>query len=109
MLDTAQFLHILAAESEHLVTLSITLPDESRGVFTRSLEEAFVSDSYSENAKLWNAERMRVVAEAVEHHLIPVGAKWTREWLREEIEDLMAARCAEALHEVSSPVRLRSP
>ena len=28
MLDIPQFLHILAAESEHLVTVTITLPDE---------------------------------------------------------------------------------
>jgi len=108
MLDIPQFLHILAAESEHLVTVTITLPDEAKGIFTRRLEEAFVSDSYSENAKVWNAERMRVVAEAVEHHLVPVGAKWTREWLREEVEDLMAARCAETLHEVSSSIQSRS-
>ena len=49
--------------------------------------DAFSSDSYSDTAKAWNAERSRVVTEAMEQHLLPVGAKWAREWLREEVED----------------------
>lgn len=100
LLEGPQFLHILAAEAEHLVTVFITLPDEAKASFERRLQEAFSSDSYSDNAKAWNAERMRVVSEAIEQHLIPVGAKWTREWLREEVEDLVAWRCAETLREV---------
>ncbi|KAA1471105.1 transcription elongation factor Spt6 [Dentipellis sp. KUC8613] len=99
MLEGPQFLHILAAEAEHLVTVFITLPDEAKASFERRLQEAFSSDSYSDNAKAWNAERMRVVSEAIEQHLIPVGAKWTREWLREEVEDLVAWRCAETLRD----------
>ncbi|TFY83720.1 hypothetical protein EWM64_g301 [Hericium alpestre] len=99
LLESPQFIHILAAEAEHLVTVSITLPDESKASFERKLQESFSSESYSENAKAWNAERMRVVAEALEHHLIPIGAKWAREWLREEVEDLVAWRCAETLRE----------
>lgn len=101
MLESSQWLHILAAEAEYLVTVNVFLPDDSKASFARRLEEAFASDSYSDTAKAWNAERMRVVSETLDHHLIPAGAKWTREWLREEVEDIMAWRCGETLHEVS--------
>lgn len=91
---------MLAAESEHLITISIFLPDEAKANFSRRLEEAFSSDSYTDIARAWNSERLRVINETVEQHLIPVGAKWTREWLRDEVEDLMASRCGDTLREV---------
>ncbi|KAG6900843.1 hypothetical protein C0993_009961 [Termitomyces sp. T159_Od127] len=94
MLDSSQFLNILVAESELLVTLSITLPSEVKSMFERRLNEAFASDSFSDAARAWNEERSRVVHEVVEQHLIPAGAKWTREYIREEVEDFLAGQCA---------------
>ncbi|KAJ3557008.1 hypothetical protein NM688_g1705 [Phlebia brevispora] len=93
MLLSSQFLHILQAESEHLVTVSITLPPETVGEFERRLNEAFASDSFSDSARAWNAQRLRVVQEAIEQHLIPAAVKWTREWLREEVEDFICKHC----------------
>lgn len=101
MLESSQFLKILAAETELLVTLTISLPIEAKARFERTLNEAFASESYSDTAKAWNEERSRVVQEALEQHLIPVGAKWTREWIREEVEDYLADRCGGILKEVS--------
>lgn len=77
MLETPQFLNILEAESQHLVTVSITLPHESKAEFERDLNDAYASDSYSDAAKAWNEERSRVVQEAMDQHLIPHGSKWT--------------------------------
>jgi transcription elongation factor SPT6 len=88
------------------VTLSIVLPNEAKAQFERSLNDAFASDSYSDAAKSWNEERSRVVQEVLEHHLIPVGAKWTREWVREEVEDFLATRCGDILKEVSIAILL---
>ncbi|PCH37999.1 transcription elongation factor Spt6 [Wolfiporia cocos MD-104 SS10] len=99
MLHSAQFLHILQAESQHLVTVSITLPAEAKAAFERRLNDAFASDSYSDTAKAWNEERSRVVQEALEQHLIPNGVKWVREWIREEAEDYLAEQCAQTLRE----------
>lgn len=99
MLDSAQFLHIIAAESEHLVNVSIYLTNEAKGRFERLLNDAFTSDSYSDIAKAWNEERSRVVQEALDQHLIPVGMKWCREWLREEVEDALAVHCGNKLRE----------
>ena len=100
MLDSAQFLHILAAESELLVNVSIYLTNEAKGRFERQLNDAFASDSYSDFAKAWNEERSRVIQEALDQHLIPVGTKWCREWLREEVEDALSIHCGNKLKEV---------
>ncbi|KAG6917973.1 hypothetical protein DXG01_017157 [Tephrocybe rancida] len=94
MLDSPQFLNILVAESEHLVTVSVHLPADAKSVFERKLNEAFASDSFSDAARAWNEERSRVVHEVLEQHLIPAGAKWTREYIREEVEDFLAGQCA---------------
>lgn len=104
MLESSQFLNILEAEAQHLVTISIALPSDAKAQFERSLNDAFASDSYSDAAKAWNEERSRVVQEALDHHLIAVGAKWTREWVREEVEDFLATRCGDILKEVSTGI-----
>lgn len=100
MLYSTQFLHILHAELHQLVTVDISLPSDIRQRLVNQLVEAFASDSFSEMAKVWNEDRSLVVEEAVEKLLIPMGAKWVREYLREEVEDYLAKSCADALHEV---------
>ena len=107
MLRAAQFLHILAAESEHLVTVTISLPAEVKADFERRLNDAFASDSFSDTARAWNEERSRVIQETLEQHLYPVGIKWTREWIREEAEDYLARQCANILRDVSTIFLLR--
>ena len=102
MLQEAQFLNILAAEAEHLVTVNITLRPEAKAVFERKLNDAFASDSFSDTARAWNEERSRVVQETFDQHLLPVGVKWIREWISDEVEDYLARQCAHVLREVSS-------
>lgn len=104
MLETAQFLHILAAEAEHLVTISIFLPNEPKAELEQKLNNAFSSDNFSEAARAWNVERSRVVQDVIEQHLVPLGAKWVREYLREEVEDFLAQSCAAKLRKVSQPL-----
>ncbi|KAF9454548.1 transcription elongation factor SPT6 [Macrolepiota fuliginosa MF-IS2] len=94
MLEIAQFLHILAAEAEHLVTISIFLPNEPKADLEQKLNNAFSSDNFSEAARAWNVERSHIVQDVIEQHLIPLGAKWVREYLREEVEDFLAQSCA---------------
>jgi len=106
MLESGQFLHILAAEAEHLVTVFVFIPQEVKSIFERKLLDAFSSDSFSEAAKAWNAERARVVEEVIEQHLVPAGIKWTREFIREEVEDYLAERCSDRLRSVSLNFRL---
>jgi transcription elongation factor SPT6 len=97
MMQSAQFLHILKAESEHLVTVNVFLPPEVRATFERKLVDAASSDNFTESATAWNNERSRVVQEVMEQHLIPAGIKWTREYIRDEVEDFLAIKCSEKL------------
>ncbi|KAI0340086.1 transcription elongation factor Spt6 [Trametopsis cervina] len=99
MLHSPQFLYILEAESQHLVTVTISLPPGITGAFERRLNEAFASDSYSDTARAWNEERLRVVQETLQQHLVPNATKWTREWIREEAEDHLCKECADILRE----------
>ena len=100
MLESSQFLYILKAEQELLVTVSIHLPPDIKATFERRLIDAFSSDLLRESAKAWNEERTRVVQEVLEQHLIPAAVKWTREYLRDEEEDYLANRCGEQLRKV---------
>lgn len=97
-----QFLHILAAEVDHCVTVTITLPTDVKDRFEGRLMAAFESDGYGDTARSWNDQRMQVVREALEQHLLPVGVKYVRDWLREETEDDIAQVCASILREVRS-------
>lgn len=100
MLDSTQFLKILLAEAEHLVTVSIFLPPDAKSTFERRLNDAFASDSFSDAARAWNEERSRIVQDVLDQHLIPAGIKWTREYIREEVEDYLAGRCGLELRKV---------
>jgi transcription elongation factor SPT6 len=70
----------MAAESVHLITVSIYIPAEHKSMFKHKSNAAFTSDSFSDTA-------------------IPIGLKWTREWWREEIKDLVT-RCGQQLRAV---------
>ena len=101
MLDSSQYLQILTAETEHLVTVSIFLPPAVRDTFEKGLTDAISSDDFRNIASRdWNMERSRVVSQVLEQHLVPVATKWTREYLREEVEDYLAYRCGEELRRV---------
>lgn len=100
MTDVPQFLHILAAEADHLVTVDIHLPPEKQHDFQQRIVDAYSSDSYSDTAKAWNDQRSEVVHEAMDKYLLSAGSKWAREWIREEVEDFLAANCGEVLEEV---------
>ncbi|KAJ1309768.1 hypothetical protein OPQ81_006534 [Rhizoctonia solani] len=92
-----QYLHILSAESELLLNVTITASRSRMHEITISLENAYASDSFSDSAKAWNEQRRAVIAEALEKHLIPQAITWTKEWLREEVEDYLANKAAEQL------------
>lgn len=93
-------MNVLAAEKEHLISVSISLPNDIRHTLIQQLTESFTSDGYNDLAKAWNEERVQVIEEAIEKHLLPMGIKWVREYVREEVEDYLAKICEEAFFEV---------
>lgn len=102
MLDSAQFLNILAAESEHLVTISIFIDPDTRRTIETRLDDALTSDNFGGSTQAWNTERLLVVQEVLDVHLIPAAVKWTREFIREEVEDFLAIQYGGLLRNVRS-------
>lgn len=107
MFKSAQFLHILAAEKEHLIEIIMSIPSDIKAAFERKLTDAFSSNHFTDSAKAWNSERSLVVQEALEQHLMPSGMKWVREMLKDSVEDYVAGVCRERLQAVSDLQILR--
>jgi transcription elongation factor SPT6 len=101
MLHSPQYLLMLRAERDLTITITITLPTSVRDTFERKLLDAISSDGFGDSARVWNEERKKVVQEAMELHLLPVGLKWVREWLKDEVEENVAQSCADGLREVT--------
>ncbi|KAJ7235446.1 transcription elongation factor SPT6 [Mycena haematopus] len=99
MLETSQFLLMLEAEAKNLITITIFLPPDSKAAFERRLSDALASDNFSETAKAWNEQGYLVVQEVLDQHLIPLGVKWVREYIREEAEDALAGRLSTQLRQ----------
>ncbi|KAG8713489.1 Transcription elongation factor spt6 [Ceratobasidium sp. 423] len=102
LISSPQYLHIMTAESELLLNVTITASRSRMHEITTSLENAYASDSFSDSAKAWNEQRRAVITEALEKHLIPQAITWTKEWLREEVEEYLANKAAEQLEKVGS-------
>ena len=100
MLTEPQYLHILKAESELLVTVDIHLQPEAIEQWSNSFYEAVLSEDDNEVVRAWNDERRLVIKEVLETTLLPLGAKWMKEWAREQAEDHLAKVAATRLHEV---------
>lgn len=98
--NSGQFLHILAAEAEGLITIHIDLVPESSANFEEHLLKAYHSESYGETSKDWNEQRAEVVRQAWNESLVPVTAKWIKEQLREQAETYVAERCGDELEQV---------
>ncbi len=98
--QSSQFLHILAAEAEDLISVSIKISDDARFRFVNTLIQAVSSDGYSAASQLWNEVRVLAVTETVDDFLLSFGAKWVREWLREEEEEALAEKCGQILRDV---------
>ncbi|KIY72184.1 hypothetical protein CYLTODRAFT_63573 [Cylindrobasidium torrendii FP15055 ss-10] len=90
MIGITQFAHIMDAERQMLVNASFALSPDKLGNLESRLREAFNSDSFDGAAQAWNAERARIVSEVFQQHLLPMGAKWVREYLRDAVEDYIA-------------------
>lgn len=99
LVRSAQFLQILAAEGEGLIVVDIHIQKESLRKLTQEFYNVYLSDLTSADATAWNKIREEVIMEVLQQHLLPLGARWTREWLKEVEEEFICARCAARLEE----------
>ena len=91
--NASQFLQMVQAEEERLVTLTLRLPFETATKLERRLQEQFVSDGISAVSQSWNEQRQAVVEEACAAFLLPLGRMWTHEWLVEECREALLRFC----------------
>ncbi|GAA6032318.1 hypothetical protein JCM8097_008116 [Rhodosporidiobolus ruineniae] len=88
-----QWLQILSAESEGLVTSSIYLPQGAYDQLFGSFRAMYLTDFTSALADEWNELRTEILREAIDGALLKEGAAWARGWLKEESEELVMAMC----------------
>ncbi|KAI0243761.1 Transcription elongation factor spt6 [Massospora cicadina] len=90
----AQFLQMLEAEAQGLVTVQISLPGEQ--VFMANLVRLYLCDDLtSAHASAWNDARASIVKFACERHLFPYFKNWIRDRMRTIAEEFLAKACQE--------------
>lgn len=99
--QSARFLHYLEAEKDTLVSIRFFLPQQVRDRLERGVIEAFTSAGDGEVPNAWNAWREHNIKLAIRNELLPMGERWVKEWLRDEVEDFVAGSCGELLEKVS--------
>lgn len=93
---------MLRAEEEGLVILHVSMPDINMDAFEEAMFNAWKSNGTGENETMWNDIRQEITQEAFRNHLVPAGAAWLKEELRERASVLIGERCQAELFNVSS-------
>ncbi|PWN93854.1 hypothetical protein FA10DRAFT_299195 [Acaromyces ingoldii] len=93
LLAPAQYLMILQAEEELLVTVDVGIVPQALRDFENMLLNSYKSDELSEISQEWNDVRKDVIQQACDSFLLPAGKLWVREWLREECLEFLGRTC----------------
>ena len=94
--NSPQFLHMLKAEEEGLIRITVEVPDDQIGPFRNALIRCVESKEYGEVADAWNKEREKV-CDAVVKDLFLSISKWTKESMRTWAEEWVAEACRQEL------------
>ncbi|GAA5911597.1 hypothetical protein JCM6882_008048 [Rhodosporidiobolus microsporus] len=92
-LRSPQWLQILAAEIEGLVTVTISLPPAAYDRFYDTLRGMYLSDFTSALADEWNDLRAEVLKKAIDGSYLKEGELFVRGFLKEEAEEHVMALC----------------
>ncbi|KAI8057944.1 hypothetical protein BDF22DRAFT_739348 [Syncephalis plumigaleata] len=95
--EDAQFLEILQAERDQMVTIEIMLPDAERHM--NHCVQLFISDNVSETADKWNNLRRDILDHTFNKLLLPAMAKWARDWLCGRAEEYITNQVNLALNQ----------
>jgi transcription elongation factor SPT6 len=99
--DSPQFLHMLKAEEEGLITISIRVAETERSQFVDALLRCATTNDYGTVPSAWNALRKEICEAAFDNHMVPAASKWARDHLRSMAEEFVAERCRMELEFVS--------
>ena len=90
-----QFLQLLRAESDGLLSISIRVEEEVKLV--ADLVKYICNDYVNELSGLWNAERKKIAEYAAKELLFPQTVKWMKERLGSAATDFIATKCQQVL------------
>lgn len=82
-----------------MVTVDIHIKKDALRKLTQEFYNVYLSDLTSADATAYNKIREEIIMEMLQMHLLPLGARWTRDWLKEVEEEFVCARCAARLEE----------
>ncbi|WRT67313.1 transcription elongation factor SPT6 [Kwoniella shivajii] len=91
--DSPQFLHMLRAEEEGLITISIEADEMQVQSFVETLVRCCRSNDYGEISTAWNELRAQICSDVTRKFLVPSAGKWLKEHLKSEAEEFVAERC----------------
>ncbi|WVW82891.1 transcription elongation factor SPT6 [Kwoniella bestiolae CBS 10118] len=91
--DSPQFLHMLRAEEEGLITITIEADELQVQSFVETLVRCCRSNDYGEISTAWNALRAEICSDVTRKYLVPSAAKWLKEHLKSEADEFVAERC----------------
>ncbi|WWC60952.1 transcription elongation factor SPT6 [Kwoniella dejecticola CBS 10117] len=91
--DSPQFLHMLKAEDEGLITINIEADENAVQAFVETLVRCCRSNDYGEISTAWNALRAEICSDVTRKYLVPSAAKWLKEHLKGEASEFVAERC----------------
>ena len=98
---STQFLSILAAEREQLVIVRVQLPTTFQQDLIDQLQKIYLSDLTSDVAKAWNELRFNALQKALDTQLFPMAAKYARERMKEDAQELCGNLCGEQLESMT--------
>ena len=99
--ESPQFLHMLKAEEEGLIEISIDIMDQDVESFVDPLKRCCRSGEVGDVAVAWNELREQICQDVVRKYCVPAAARWVKEHLRLEAEEYIAERCRMELEFVS--------
>ncbi|OCF71672.1 transcription elongation factor SPT6 [Kwoniella mangroviensis CBS 8886] len=91
--DSPQFLHMLKAEEEGLITITVEADESQVQSFVETLVRCCRSNDYGEISTAWNALRAEICSDVTRKYLVPSAAKWLKEHLKSEADEFVAERC----------------
>jgi len=112
--NSAQFLQILKAQKEGLVTVEVGFTqDSTQSEILREMENLYCSTGHSRFEQIaslksstnarhsvsqeWNEQRRQILREAFNTHLVPLFEKELRQKLEQDAKDYVIEACAEKL------------
>jgi len=98
--DTMDWLHLIKAEQEGFLTITLGLPVDPITNDTEvavDMEKLYLSEGMSDVSQSWNEERKKIIREALNKHILPLFEKDLKMKMFDEAQQKVVKLCAENL------------